>query len=111
MFVELNEKSEQDRNQVKFKKRYELVKCKKENAKTKFEEREFKNHKLEEKLCIDPTNEDLYLQGSSASENEGKKHVYLKVNINICSEETKVAGDPNCATDSDIDDYIEGKYV
>ena len=29
----------------------------------------------------------------------------------MCSEETKIYGDPECATDKEIEKYLEGKYL
>ena len=28
-----------------------------------------------------------------------------------CSESTKIEGDPECGTDAEINDYLDGKYI
>ena len=52
----------------------------------------------------------MYYQGSKSHQTAGKNHAYTKVEVHICTEETRLPDDPKCATPSEIDSYLVGKY-
>ena len=67
----------------------------------------FKEVNIEHALCLDPK---MRLQGSKSYQTALKSHVYYWVMVNICSEKTRIAGDPECASPTEIDEYLKDKY-
>ena len=53
--------------------------------------------------------DDIYFQSTLHGEIRGDKHVYNMIKVGECTNETKVDGDPECATDEEIEDYLSDK--
>jgi hypothetical protein len=41
----------------------------------------------------------------------GEKHVYFIIKVAECSNETRIDGDPECAPQAQVDDWLSDKYL
>ena len=59
--------------------------------------------------CVD--NKDILLQGTMDYQFMEKKHSYVKYEVMRCSPYSRRIGDPLCATETEIDDWLENKKI
>jgi len=51
------------------------------------------------------------MQGTRDSQYDKKDHAYIIYEIKRCEEDTKEAGDPDCADPDDIDAWLANKFA
>ena len=67
----------------------------------------FKEVNIKHALCFNPN---MMLQGSKSRQTALKEVKYYWLRVDICSEETRLPNDPECANSTEIDEYLKDKY-
>ena len=61
--------------------------------------------------CIQDPDDSLTLYGTRDDKLKSKDSAYFRIKIAICSEKTRLKGDPECASGEEIDKYLQNKKI
>jgi hypothetical protein len=76
-----------------------------------FQRKTFDNLGMGSYLCIDPNDPEFFILNTVNEMASGEKVAYFKVIFAECTEKTRLPGDPQCSSQSVIDDYMSDKFV
>ena len=77
---------------------------------TEFTRLSFDQNKMASKYCLEDT-KDMYLQGTRDDISRKQAHSYFIIRVSECTDATKFDGDPVCSSQTQIDDYLNGKVL
>ena len=61
--------------------------------------------------CLDSSDKSVYLKASKDNEIDNFDHAWLKIIATECTEESRLPGDPTCASQTEITNYLDGKSL
>ena len=85
---------------------YDVVRCSDEFMTTEFE-KNFTAASSTFDYCVE--NEEVYFQGTRDSATNKLEHAYVVIEILVCHDEIRSESDPECASDEEIEKWIETK--
>ena len=92
-------------------KSFPLTKCKLDQMQSDFMRSAYKLYNLKGQYCIDSDNPEIYFYGTKNDVINELDTSWVMVRVAQCSEKTKLPGDPDCASDIEIENYLKGMYI
>ena len=78
---------------------------------SKFMKNAYKLYNLKDQYWFDSGNPEINLYGNKINVINEEDSSWIVLRVAQCSEETKAPGDPDCASDTEIEQYLKGMYI